>query len=312
MGSYTRSFLKILPSLREYTMEVIRQNPVLGKCRKIPVQSGEIEIYIHPASRPHAPVLFEFHGGGLVLGDAAKDDHLCERIKEELNITVIGVNYRKAPEYPYPTAWQDAYDAVSYVHSHSTEFAIDPGRMAVLGFSGGATLATILAMKAAQTGEFSLACQILHYPYVDGASHPASKKHHPADLPIEVMEAFTELYGNGEDPKKADISPLYATNELLKGSAPAALFMAGEDALREEGFAYAARLVQAGVPVIVQEAVPEMHHGYMEDYFNQPCYKSQPEDTLALHSPKMPEMAEAVLKKTEVILAKYLFEEKQP
>ncbi len=306
MGAYTRSFLKILPSLREYTMEVIRQHPILGKCRKIPVRSGEIELYVHPAVREKAPVLFEFHGGGLVLGDAAKDDPLCERIKDELDITVIGVNYRKAPEFPYPTAWQDAYDAVSYVHNHSAEFGIEPEKMAVMGFSGGGTLATIVAMKAAETKEFSLTCQILHYPYVDGASRPSSKKQHPADLPVEVMEAFNELYGRGEDPKKADISPLYAANEILQGSAPAALFMAGEDALREEGFAYAARLIQAGVTVIAQEAVPEMHHGYMEDYFNQPCYRSQPEDTLALHSPKMPEMAEASLKKTEAVLYQYL------
>lgn len=306
MGSFTKSFLKIIPSLREYTMEVIRQNPILGECRKIPVRGGEIEVYVHRALRSYAPVLFEFHGGGLVLGDAAKDDHLCERIKDELDITVIGVNYRKAPEYPYPAAWQDAYDAVNYVHKHNDEFGINPKKMAVMGFSGGATLATITAMKAAETGDFPLSCQILHYPYVDGASHPASKKQHPADLSVEVMEAFTELYGNGEDPKKADISPLYAENERLRGSAPAALFMAGEDALREEGFAYAARLIQAGVLLIAQEAVPEMHHGYMEDYFNQPCYRSQPEDTLALHSPRMEEMAEAVLKKTEAVLKDYL------
>jgi len=288
--------------MREFTMEVIRQNPILGEKRMISCRDCEIEVYVHRAEGDRVPVIFEFHGGGLVLGDAAKDDHLCERIKNETGVTVIGVNYRKAPEHPYPAAHQDAYDVVKYVHDHSEEFGINPEKMAVLGFSGGATLATITAMKAAQTKEFSLALQILHYPYVDGASAPGSKIQHPADLPVEVMEAFTELYGNGEDPRKPDISPLYATNELLAGSAPAALYMAGEDALCPEGVSYAARLRQAQVTVLAEEIVPQMHHGYMEDYFNQPCYQSQPEDTLALHSPRMGEMAEQVLGKMEDVI----------
>lgn len=306
MGSFTRSFRKIIPSLRESTMEIIRSNPIYGERRILPLGDRELEIYLHRGAEQPGPVLFEFHGGGLVLGDASKDDNLCERICRETGITVIGVNYRKAPEHPYPAAVQDAYDAVKYVHGHSHEFGIDPDRMAVMGFSAGATLATVTAMKAAAKREFSLACQILHYPYLDGVTPPGQKKEYPANLPVEVMEAFTELYGNGEDPRNPYISPLYAPVEMLKGSAPAALFMAERDALCDEGLAYASHLREAGVPVIVEKIVTEMHHGYMEDYFNQPCYQAQPEDTLALHSPKLGQRAEMILKRTEKILTEYL------
>lgn len=308
MGDYIRSFRKILPSLRESTMEVIRRNPVYGERNMIPCRDCEVEVYLHRASRGQAPVLFEFHGGGLVLGDASKDDNLCERIKNDLDITVIGVNYRKAPEHPYPAANQDAYDVVKYVYEHSEEFGIHPAKMAVMGFSAGATLATITAMKAAETKEFPLVCQILHYPYLDGVTDPASKKEYPANLSVELMEAFTALYGNGEDPAKPDISPLYAPKEMLAGSAPAALFMAEKDALCDEGLAYAEHLEAAGVPVILNKIVTETHHGYMEDYFNKPCYEIQPEDTRTLHSPKMGQRAEMILKRTEKILKEYLLE----
>lgn len=309
MGTFTRSFCKIVPSLRESTMEIIRKNPVRGEQMMIPLADREIEIYLHRGTEEPGVVLFEFHGGGLVLGDAAKDDYLCERICRETGITVIGVNYRKAPEYPYPAAVQDAYDTVNYVQKHSNKFGIDPDRMAVMGFSAGATLATVTAMQAAEKKEFRLVCQILHYPYLDGVTAPASKKSYPANLPVEVMEAFTELYGNGEDPRNPYISPLYATREMLKGSAPTALFMAERDALCEEGAAYAALLRAAGVPVITEKIVTEMHHGYMEDYFNLPCYQEQPEDILALHSPKLSQRAEMILKRTEKILKEYLLKD---
>ena len=96
---------------------------------------------------------------------------------------------------------------------------------------------------------------------------------------------------------------------MLKGSAPTALFMAERDALCEEGAAYAALLRAAGVPVITEKIVTEMHHGYMEDYFNLPCYQEQPEDILALHSPKLSPRAEMILKRTEKILKEYLLKD---
>ena len=128
---------------------------------------------------------------------------------------------------------------------------------------------------------------------------PASKKSYPANLPVEVMGGlYGTLWKWRHILRNPYISPLYATREMLKGSAPTALFMAERDALCEEGAAYAALSRAAGVPVITEKIVTEMHHGYMEDYFNLPCYQEQPEDILVLHSPKLSQRAEMILKRT--------------
>lgn len=297
MSDFTRIFKKIVPSLRQATMDVIEQNPLEGQLIKLPLRDREIEVFLHPSSGKNAPVLFEFHGGGLVLGDARKDDHLCEVIKNALDIHVVGVNYRKAPEYPHPAAVRDAYDVIAYFADHAEAYGMDRDKFAVIGFSAGATLSTVAAMQASEKGAFHLCGQILHYPYLDGSTPPALKKQHPGDLPVEVMEAFVDLYAAGEDRKNPFVSPLYALEELLKGMAPAHLILAGEDALCEEGLAYAEKLSQAGVLTEVH-IMDEMHHGYMEDYFNQPCYEITPEDTKRLHSLRMGEQAEKSMELT--------------
>jgi len=305
MNEFTRSFKKIVPSIRESMLEAIEGIPLKGKRMMIPCRDCEIEVFIHESGKENAPVLFEFHGGGFVLGDARKGDLFRELIKNEMDINVIGVNYRKAPEYPYPAAVNDAFDVVKYFSDHANEFKIDKERFAVIGFSAGANLATITAMQAVATNAFSIACQILHYPYLDGVSDPSSKKYHLGDLPVEVMEAFIELYGNGEDSQEPYISPLYASIEQLNKTAPAALFMAGEDALCEEGLEYARMLYEAGVPVS-SKIVADMHHGYMEDYYNKACYELNPPDTIKKHSPYMKVRALESLNDTMYILGRYL------
>lgn len=309
MTDPAKEFMMAVPSIRRFHKKVMKNVPISGEPVEIPCREGGILIYVHRSSRERAPVVFEFHGGGFVLGDASENDNFRERLKNDTDLTVIGVNYRKAPEFPYPHAWQDAYDAVKYVHDHPEAFGIDPERMAVVGFSAGANLATIVAMKAAASGDFELKCQILHYPYVDGASDPAAKERHPADIPVFTMQAFDEAYSGGIDKKRSDVSPLYATLEELQGTAPAALFMAGEDALMSEGFAYAARLEQARVEILAKEAAAEMHHGYMEDYFNKALYDTKLDKTISLHSPKMGEQAEKMLRKTGEILKRILLPE---
>lgn len=285
-------------------MEGIRKNPLSGERLMIPCRDCEIEVYWHKAKKENCPVLFEFHGGGLVLCDAAKDDNLREIIKNELDIHVVGVNYRKAPEYPHPAAVNDAFDVVQYFCNHAAEFDIDKSNMAVMGFSAGATLATVIAMQAVNTKAFPLKGQILHYPYVDGVSDPAGKKQHKADLPIEVMEAFCELYAGDCDSKDSYISPLYAKKQELENTAPAVLILAEEDALYAEGIAYGKKLLDANVLVSVFTS-KEMHHGYMEDYFNQACYEMLPEDTKALHSKNMPIRAKESMDITIEALRKF-------
>ena len=307
MSNFTRSFLKIIPTIREATLDTIAKTSLKGEKILIPTREGTVEVFLHSSTKEYAPVVFEFHGGGFVLGDARKDDTLREVIKDALDINVVGVNYRKAPEYPYPAAVEDAYDVIKYFYDNAKRLQIDKEHFITLGFSAGATLATVMAILASEKNEFQLAGQVLHYPYLDAVTDPHTKEHHPEDLPEEVMEAFIELYSGKVDLKEVTVSPIYATKDQLSKVAKAALFMASEDALCLEGILYASQLRKAGVEVF-EKVIQNTYHGYMEDLFNRPCYEELPDDTKKLHAFNIDIIANESMKETIEVLRKMCFE----
>lgn len=301
MKDYTRSFAKIVPSIRKSTMDIINKHPLMGTLLSVPTRDGYVEVFIHKASTDNKPVLFEFHGGGFALNDARKDDNLRQTIRGNLDINVVGVNYRKAPEHPFPAAINDCYDVIKYFHDNGDKLGVDTDKFAVVGFSAGANLATVTAIQVAQTKEFQIKMQILHYPHLDSVTDPREKKRHPADLPIELMDTFTEMYCGGENLSDYRISPLYATEELLRGTAKAYIFPVEDDALCEEGIAYGEKLKAAGVPTEVK-IIKDAYHGYIEDLYNLPCYETLPEDTRALHHEDIANTASQALEQSIVIL----------
>ena len=180
---------------------------------------------------------------------------------------------------------------IKYFHDHAAEYGFDTSKFIVLGFSAGANIATIMAILAREKLEFNISGQILHYPFLDAKSSPKSKKSHVADLPVEVMEAFTKIYASGEDLSEYTLSPLYAKAKQLKNTAQAALFLAEEDALCEEGCVYGAKLTAAGV-VTKLRIFEHAHHGYLEDLFNLPCYNDLPKDIKERHHKEIASIAE--------------------
>ena len=148
-----RSFLDMLPSIRSYQTDLLRNQPRGGQLLTIPLDGRELTVLFHKASSTESrPVVFEFHGGGFMMGNAEKDDSLCGKISRTLDCHVIGVNYRLAPEHPYPAAVDDAYDVIRYFKDHADEYRINLEKMAVFGYSAGATLATVTAMRAKASG----------------------------------------------------------------------------------------------------------------------------------------------------------------
>jgi acetyl esterase len=304
MGDYTRSFKKIIPYLRGTTLETIENNPILGEKLEISTEQAVVEVYLHRAETTNAPVLFELHGGGFVLGHAAKDDALCEMIKDRMDIHVVGINYRKAPEYPYPAALLDVVGVIEYFAQNAADFGMDKKRFAVMGFSAGANLATVASMILKDREDLQIVCQVLHYPFLDAVADPYGKEKHPADLPCEVMEAFNELYSTEEQRSTAMVSPALASEEQLRGVAPAIIVTAKEDALCREGQYYGELLKKAGVPVEVK-AMKYAHHGYIEDYYNKPCYETIPEDTKASYHGSFGEAAKEAMQYTMEKLTEY-------
>lgn len=238
-----------------------------GQSLQIPCRDCSVEIYYYgKKEQRNAPILFLMHGGGFSSGHAGNEDALCCRLAESMNLCVVSVNYRETPEFPYPAALHDVYDVVLYFSRNAQRFGIDPARILLMGNSAGANLATVVAMTAKKSGDFSVCCQILGYPYLDCATPPKQKKYYEIDFPAAYMEVFNEMYAAPELRRQPDISPIYATRAELDGLPPAVIVLADRDSLSEEGQVYANMLLEAGVEVHVKK-FPGVQHGFIEHHF---------------------------------------------
>lgn len=301
---FTKHFEKILPSIRKYNMEIISSQTKNGELVTLPLPGRDIETWLHRSTSQNAPVVFQLHGGGLVLGDAAQDDNLRQRFCEMSGCHVLGINYRKAPENPFPAGLDDVCDVLHAYAAAANEYGMDKNRFALLGFSGGATLAAAAAVRLKEAADFTIVCQLLQYPYLDAATPPEHKPQFDTGLSTEVMVAFTQLYSTKGQRILPEVSPLYATQEQLKGCAPAAVFPILEDSLGNEGLEYAGRLAAAGVKTYTH-LVKGVHHGYIEDHYNRQLYESQPEGQR--HNPDFGIVAEEIMHRAVEFLKMNLY-----
>ena len=215
-----------------------------------------------PASGGARPLLLFLHGGGFVMGDLETHDAPCRVLCREMDAHVLAIDYRLAPEHPFPAAVEDAVAAYRWARAHAGSLGAEPGRLAVAGDSAGGNLAAVVAQAAA--GDPALALQLLIYPVLDLTQRHASRALF-ADgflLTAEDTAWFDELYrgGTGSDAADVRISPMAATD--LAGLAPALVVTAAFDPLRDEAEAYAARLAGAGVPVRLRR-VDGLVHGFI-------------------------------------------------
>lgn len=219
--------------------------------------------------RPLAPLSHErdtyifLHGGGWTLGDLATYEPLCRRLANRLNANIVWVEYRLAPEHPYPAAIDDAVAATRFIFSHAGSLGLDPNRVSLIGDSAGANIAAVLALlnRKSELG-WNFERQILIYPCLDlTASYPSHRTLGSGYLLTrEIYGWYRRNYIQDRDPTDWRISPLFASG--LKDVAPAVILSAGFDPLRDEAFAYAQRLGLAGVAV-EEIHFPEMLHGFL-------------------------------------------------
>lgn len=229
--------------------------------RVIPGSDVPVRIY-HPLGGSGAPpVIVYFHGGGFVLCDLDSHDSCCRRLANGIGALVVSVDYRLAPEHPFPAAVQDAWAAVQWVAGHADEFGADPARLVLAGDSAGGNLAAVTAMLARDHGGPAVAFQLLIYPVVDQRRKTSAASPYNASgaLTADHMRWFTEQYlGPGGDPTDVLASPLLADAAGL----PPAHIVTGEcDPLRAEGELYAQRLRDAGVAVTITNYA-NMFHGF--------------------------------------------------
>ena len=216
---------------------------------------------------PH-PLLVFYHGGGFVLGGLDSHDSVCRLFAVHAGVDVLAVDYRLAPERPFPAAADDARAAYNWAQANAADLGSDPTRVAVGGDSAGGNLAAVTAIDVARSLAPPPVAQLLIYPAVDFVEVSESMKLFANGffLTADLMQWFGDQYAGSADDSHVDrgqwrISPI--NTDDLSGVAPALVITAGFDPLRDEGEAYARRLNEAGVPV-VQRRFPELVHGFMQ------------------------------------------------
>jgi acetyl esterase len=210
----------------------------------LPLDTGGSARVFRPADDgTSSPALLWIHGGGYVMGRAGFDDRLCRRFSRELGATVVSVDYRLAPEHPYPAALDDAWTATRWVTSNAEQLGLDEWKIGVGGDSAGGALAAICARRARDHG-IAIACQLLLYPITSSDQNTPSYSLYSEGylLTRDAMHWYWNQYlGEGADgTENPDISP--AAERDLRRLPRAIVVTAEADVLRDEAEAYAQRL----------------------------------------------------------------------
>jgi acetyl esterase len=194
------------------------------------------------------PTLIYYHGGGWVIGNIETHDSTCRRIANKSRCQVISIDYRLAPEHPFPTPIEDSLAAFRHIRDNAAAFEADPARLAVGGDSAGGNISAVICQACKQTGEAMPAFQMLIYPATDMHQQTESRRlfSNGYFLTDELIDWFWKAYlPAGTDRADLRLSPLLAKD--VSGLPPAFVLTAGFDPLRDEGRAYANRLIDAGV-----------------------------------------------------------------
>jgi acetyl esterase len=233
--------------------------------RTVPGPHGDIPIRIYrPAGDGLLPCLVYYHGGGWVIGTVDTTDAVCRAVANRAGCVVVSVDYRLAPEHPFPVPLDECFAATEWVAANGAEIGVDKNRLAVGGDSAGGNLAAAVCLKARGNSFPSIRMQLLVYPVTEHSFDTGSYADNGDGylLTIDMMQWFWEQYltddGDGSNPLA---SPLRAaTHDRLP---PALVITAEYDPLRDEGEAYAHKLLDAGVPTTLAR-YDGMIHGFWQ------------------------------------------------
>ncbi|MFV3127146.1 alpha/beta hydrolase [Niveispirillum sp. KHB5.9] len=241
---------------------MLQPPPVAHRMRAIDLGGVPARIY-RPADAENAAILpayIHLHGGGWVLGDLDGCHSFCAEIAATAGIAVIAIDYRLAPEHPFPAGLTDSLTAVRVVVEQAASLGIAPSRLSIGGDSAGGNLAAVTCLSLRDEGGPALRAQVLLYPVTDLRMQTASYAMPDGDglLTAGMMRWFSDLYAG--DAADWRVSPLLADSNA--GLPPAYVITCGFDPLRDEGRAYAAALVQAG-GAVTHVPYPDQFHGFL-------------------------------------------------
>jgi acetyl esterase len=235
----------------------VKKLPADIENRTIPGGPNGTDISIQIVRPPNSsndtlPVVMYFHGGGWVLGGFDTHERLLREIVNGANAAIVFVNYTRSPEAMYPVPLEQAYAATKWVAENGQTINVNSSRLAVAGDSVGGNMAAAVTMLAKERGGPPIKFQVLFYPVTDANFDTPSYLKYQDEywLTREAMKWFWDNYASNQtNRKEPTVSPLQASIEQLNGLPPALVITGEFDVLRDEGEAYAHKLIEAGVPV---------------------------------------------------------------
>lgn len=242
-----------------------------------PTHDMAARLYRPPTATRTGLTVF-FHGGGFVIGNLETHDHVCRDLCLHSGAAVLSVDYRLAPEYKFPAAPDDCLHAVRWARDNARSLGVDGSRLVLAGDSAGGTLAAVTALRLRNEGGPAVIGQVLVYPVTDYHTPPTGsyiQNQAGYSLTRAAMIRFWDDYlAHAEDAAHPHASPLRAGD--LSGLPPALVLSAEFDPLRDEGEAYAHRLLDAGVPVTLWR-----HSGLIHGFFRMAALSTQAKAALA-------------------------------
>jgi acetyl esterase len=242
----------------------------IGEVRDLLVPGGDgvigARLYVPRAGvstgRGGSPLLVYIHGGGMIYGDLDTHDAACRFVAERADVRVLSLDYRLAPEHPFPAGVEDCWAAYQWVAEHADDLGADPDRIAVGGDSAGGYLSAVVALKAAEAG-VPCAFQLLVYPMTNMAEPSESRRMFGRGLYLtdEFIDLANQSYLTDPRQRRDPLVSVAFTEKIPENLAPAYVATAGFDPLRDEGEAWARRLADSGVDVTLKR-FPGLIHGF--------------------------------------------------
>ena len=252
---------------------ILRDTVLTGRQIDVASERGRtVTTWFHSSGTKNAPILFDLHGGGFVMGDPRKSDAFCACIAKAWKVNVISVGYSLAPENPYPAALEDVCAVLGWYRQNAADLQIDASAIYLQGYSAGANLAFAAQLRLMKQGLDPVQGIIAHYPFFDAMTSPALKNVRDIDLPVEIMEAFNLWYVGGASASNPEISLIFATDEEYKHFPKTMLYAVVGDGLFDEAMSIAVRMLSLGVDSKFH-SVQGAYHGYIEDAVNTKVYR---------------------------------------
>lgn len=256
---------ELLPSLRVGMALPVPLSDAVERTDHVVPGDPEVPVRVHRPKRADGalPCIYSIHGGGYVLGSNVMEDPVFDELCPKLGVVAVSVEYRLAPDTPYPGPLEDCYRGLEWVHEHAAELGIDSTCIGVMGISAGGGLAAALALLSRDRGKLPVAFQLLDSPMLDDRQITPSSQQDGLAVWSRKSNTFGwksylgDLYGNYEVPYTA--APARAQD--LSGLPPAFVSVGAVDGFRDEDIDYALRLNQAGVPTELH-VYPGACHGY--------------------------------------------------